>query len=302
MPRSQAPSESELRLQLEEQRQKLRRYQVYLGVALAVLGVGTLAALGLIGFYGVQLSAALSELQIRLESEDSELRTRTEDLGIAIARQKQELAAIRKAANDDLEAMREAQRKIAAIRDPQRELSALREANEALWEELANQKAELLDALQDREGGGGARPGSRFQLGETTYVDPDGQPETIKGFIPGKEKIHRATSLPVNPALVVIELSPDRVGLGDPYELSVRLVNRSNATLVPASLRLDWSFQGKNTGGDVPVGTARVEAKQTALLYAVSGRWTEAHKGGPGSVTATITLAGGARLSNSLHW
>jgi hypothetical protein len=298
-------TESELRRELEQQRLKLHRYQVYLGAALAVFGLGTLAALGLLGLYGFRLSSALSELQARLDAVESVSHTRTEELGVAIARQKQELAAIRKSATEDLEAIREAQRKLAAVRDPVREISALRDANAALWEELANQKAELLDALQEREGGamsGAQAPQSRFRLGETTYEDPKESSEPIKGFIPAGEKVYRATAVPVNPAVLLIELSPDEVGLGDPYELSVRIVNRSNQTLVPASLRLEWSFNGRNTGGNVPVGASRVDAQQSALLYAVSGRWSEAQRGGPGSVTATVTLDGGARLSNTLQW
>lgn len=301
-PRSQASSESELRRELEEQRQKLRRYQVYLGVALAVFGIGTLAAIALVGLYGVRLASGMGELQTRISALDDRHSAWTEDLGAAVARQKQELEAIRKSANEDLEAMREAQRKLAAIRDPQKELSALREANEALWDELATQKAELLDALKESDGVDLPLPGSRFRLGETTYVDPSEDGAPIKGFIPGSAKIHSATNVPPNPALLVIEVSPEKVGPGEPYQLSVRLVNRSNRSLSPASLRLDWSFQGKNTGGDVPVGASLVGAQKSVLLYAVSGEWTEAHKNSPVRVTATVTLDGGARLSNSLNW
>jgi hypothetical protein len=301
--RSPGSSEAELRRELEDQRQKLRRYQVYLGAALAVFGVGTLAAIALVGLYGLRLASGMGELQTRLSALDERHAVWTEDLGAAVARQKQELDAIRRSANDDLEAMREAQRKLAAIRDPQKELSALREANVALWNELASQRAELLDALREGEGHENSEiPGSRFRLGETTYFDPNEDPSVIKGFLSGAENIKSATNLPPNPALVVIEVSPEQVGPGDPYQLSVRLVNRSNRSLAPASLRLDWSFQGKNTGGNVPVDRARVDAQKSVVLYAVAGEWTEAHRSGPVRVTATVTLDGGAQLSNSLYW
>jgi hypothetical protein len=299
----QALSEPELRRELEEQRQKLRRYQVYLGAALAVFGTGTLVAIALVGIYGLRLASSMSELETRIARLDERHRVWTEDLGAAVSRQKQELEAIRRSANDDLEAMREAQRKLAAIRDPQKELSALREANEALWDELATQKAELLDALKEGDPKGGMPVAhSRFRLGETSYVDPSEDPGAIKGFVAGNERIHMATNLPPNPALLVIEVSPEKVGPGEPYRLSVRLVNRSNRILSPSALRLDWSFQGKNTGGDVRVETLRVDAQDSALLYAVAGEWTEAHKNSPVRVTATVTLDGGARLSNSLNW
>jgi hypothetical protein len=67
-------------------------------------------------------------------------------------------------------------------------------------------------------------------------------------------------------------------------------------------MRLDWSFRGRNTGGDVQVEVDRVDAQATALLYSVSGQWTEAHKDGPVSVTATLTVDGGARVTNVLSW
>jgi hypothetical protein len=141
-------------------------------------------------------------------------------------------------------------------------------------------------------------------LGETTYVDPqdDAAPGAIKGFIQGNEKIHRANQPPANPGLLVIEVTPDGVALGEPYRLSVRLVNRSNRPILPTSLRLDWSFHGMNTGGEVPLEVPRIDAQSSALVYSVSGEWTGAHRESPVSVTATLTVDGGARFSNTLQW
>ena len=292
--------------ELADLRERIHRFRVYLGTALAVFGIATLVAIGLVSLYGFRLSTSLSETEASLAELKEQSSSRVEELGRGLARQEQELTAIRKAAIDDLEAMREANRKLSSVRDPAKELSALREANEALWHELASQRAELLEAFGDRDVDAGVAaphaPVSRFRLGETSYVDPEERPDAIKGFVKGEEKVFRASTLPSNPALLVIELDPEKVGLGEAYRLSVRLVNRSNRSIVPRSMRLDWSFQGKNTGGDVPVGIDRVEAQKTALLYSVSGQWTEAHKEGPVSVTATVTVDGGAQVKNVLSW
>jgi hypothetical protein len=291
--------------ELANLRERLHRHQVYLVTALAVFGTATLASVGLMSLYGFRLAEGLSETEAALAELKAQTVARTEDLEKAFARQELELAAIRKAANDDLEAIREANRKLQSVRDPARELSALREANEALWRELASQRAELLEAFGEREEKPPAiasSPASRFRLGETSYVDPEERPDAIKGFVKGEEKVFRASTLPSNPALLLIEVDPAQVGIGESYRLSVRLVNQSNRSIVPRSMRLDWSFQGRNTGGDVPVVVDRVEAQKTALLYSVSGQWTEAHKDGPVSVTATVTVDGGARLKNVLSW
>ena len=291
--------------ELAELRERIRRYQVYLGAALAVFGIATLVAIGLVSLYGFRLGKSLSETEAALAELNAQTAARNEELGRGLARQEQELTAIRKAAIDDLAAIREANRKLQSVRDPAKELTALREANEALWQELASQRAELLEAFGDRDGEPDApvpAPVSRFRLGETSYVDPGERPDAIKGFVKGEEKVSRASTLPSNPAVLIIEVDPEKVALGEAYRLSVRLVNRSNRSIVPQSMRLDWSLQGRNTGGDVPISVARVEAQAAALLYSVSGQWTEAHKNGPVSVTATVTVDGGARVKNVLSW
>jgi hypothetical protein len=291
--------------ELASLRERLHRSQVYLVAALAVLGTATLVSVGLMSLYGFRLSKSLSLTEATLAELNEETASRIEAMERGLSRQQQELAAIRKAANDDLEAMREANRKLQSVRDPAKELSALREANEALWQELASQRAELLQAFGDREDvetAAAPAPVSRFRLGETSYVDPEERPDVIKGFVKGDENVFRASTLPSNPALLVIEVDPEKVALGEAYRLSIRLINQSNRSIVPRSMRLDWSFQGKNTGGEVPVSLERVEAQKTALLYSVSGQWTEAHKDGRVRVTATVTVDGGARLSNVLSW
>lgn len=301
-------------------RQQVQRLRLYLGVSLAVLGIGTLVSLGLVGFYGVRLAERLAEAEEKINKVDDTASVRAEQMRRELLAQGAEIIALRKSAADDLEAVREAQRKLAAVRDPAKELAALREANEALWSELASQKVKLLDSLRDRKpdaalaspvpvpapapalASAPAASASRFRLSDTTYVDPANDPNAIKGFIPGDRKIHRANNLPAKPALVIIEVTPVDVGLGQPYRLSVRLVNRSNRPINATSLRLDWSFQGMNTGGEVPVDVSRIDPQSSALVYSVAGEWTDAHQDSPVSVTATLTVDGGARLSNTLQW
>ena len=294
----------DLRREISELRSQLRRNQVYLTAALALIGLGTLVSVGLVAFYGLRLGVQVWEVREDIGALDVESRTRSKALSLDLARQQRELAAIRKAANDDLVAIQAAHRKIASIRDPRQELTALREANEALWTELAGQRADLLEALNEQEVLVSAPVGTaeRFSLGETSFVDPRHKPDEIKGFIKGDEEVYQAHALRGNPAHLLIELSPREVRLGDPYWLAVRLVNRSNQPLDPDALRLDWSFGGKNTGGAVPLGVRRIDARASAVLYQMSGQWTPAHEDGPVVVTATLRLHGGELLANSLRW
>jgi hypothetical protein len=277
-----------------------------LTAALVVIGLGTLVSVGLVGFYGLRLGKQVWEVRADITTLDAESRTRSKALSLDLGRQQQELTAIRKAANDDLVAIQEAHRKIASIRDPHQELTALREANQALWSELASQRADILEALEENPPpvpvNGPEEDDARFHLGETAYYDPRYQPGELKGFIKGDENVQEAFTLPGNPAHLLIELSPREVQLGQPYELAIRLVNRSNKTLDANGLRLDWSFGGKNTGGVVPLGVLRIDPRGSAVLYEVSGQWTPAHEEGPVVVTATLTLGGGEQLANSLRW
>ena len=294
----------DLRREISELRSQLRRNHVYLTAALAVIGLGMLVSVGLVAFYGLRLGGQVWEVRADIGALDVESRTRSKALSLDHARQQREIAAIRKAANDELVSIQEAHRKIASIRDPRQELTALREANEALWTELAGQRADLLEALNEREVPVSERVKTteRFSLGETSFVDPRHKPDEIKGFVKGDEKVYQAHALRGKPAHLLIELSPREVRLGDPYRLAVRLVNRSNQPLDPDTLRLDWSFGGKNTGGAVPLGVGRIDARASAVLYQVSGRWTPAHEDGPVVVTATLKLQGGELLANSLRW
>ncbi len=297
---------SKLEQEIAELRGQLRRNHVYLVVALSVIGLSALVSVGLVGFYGWRLGDQMWELQRDVSAVNEDSHTRTRALSLDLARQQRELTAIRNAATRELTAIQEAHRKIASIRDPKRELAALREANQALWSALATQRANLLDAIEERDPEESSllieSPEKRFRLGETLFEDPTVAASEVRGFIVEDEKVHRVTALPANPAHLLIELSPDRVALGQSYELEVRLVNRSNRALGATSLRIDWSFAGKKTGGDVTLDIAHVGANESAVLYSVTGRWTPAHEEGPVLLTATLTLEDGERLANTLSW
>ena len=170
-----------MRREVSELRSQLRRNHVYLTAALALIGLGTLISVGLVTFYGLRLGGQVWEVRADIGALDVESRTRSKALSIDLSSQERELAAIRKAANDDLIAIQEAHRKIASIRDPRQELTALREANEELWTELAGQRADLLEALNEREVLESVPPGTaaRFSLGETSFVDPRHKPDEL---------------------------------------------------------------------------------------------------------------------------
>ena len=212
---------SELEQEIAELRGQLRRNHVYLVVALSVIGLSALVSVGLVGFYGWRLGDQMWELQRDVSAVNEDSHTRTRALSLDLARQQRELTAIRNAATRDLTAIQEAHRKIASIRDPKTELAALREANQALWSALATQRANLLDALEERDPEESSllieSPEKRFRLGETLFEDPTVAASEVRGFIVEDEKVHRATSLPANPAHLLIELSPDRVALGQRY-------------------------------------------------------------------------------------
>ncbi|MGH9320663.1 MAG: hypothetical protein ACRD3V_12360 [Vicinamibacteria bacterium] len=298
-------SQFEQKYDIAELRQQLRRHQVYLGAALSAFGIGSLIAVGLAGFYGFQLAETLSKAEARVSELEEETQKKNEELERGLARQQEDLAAIQRAAIEDLEAIREANRKFDSVRDPSKELSALREANEALWKELANQRAELLDGLRNRGGRNESPPlprAPRFRLGETHYTHPADDPDAIKGFVAGDQQVFRATAPQNNSVVLLIDVKPEGVRPGDPYQLSVRVVNQSYRLIAFESLRLDWSFNGKNTGGPVPVAVAQVKPQDTQVLYSLMGHWTEAHELGPVSVTASLAIYGGASATNVLRW
>lgn len=294
------------RSEIEQLRERLRRYQLYLGVTFASIGLATLVSVGLLAFYGYRLSERILDGEDRFRRVSEETTATMEALSRAVARQQRELDAIRSSATDELSAMREAHRKLADVRDPARELGALREANEALWTQLANQRAELLEKLEERDVEPDVviapPPRGRFRLGETRYLEASDEDNGTRGFLEGDERIRLATSGPPAPGELVIELKPDDVALGDDYELSIRVVNESNRALDAESLRLDWSFGEQNTGGDVLLDVTRIAPRDQATVYTVSNRWTSSLERGPASVTATLTLQGGARLANELSW
>ncbi len=300
----------ELKREVAVLRSKLRRYQVYLASALAVIGLSLLASVAVLVFYGRGLERQVVGLRDELTGFAEDSTTRSKALTLDLTRQQAELAALEKAARDDLLAIQEAHRKLASIGDPDTELSRLHEANAALWSALADQRQDLLSAFDRKaappvpRASPQAPPVPRFRLGETDFMDPvraSGE-EALDGFVVGEQKVHRGSQAPTQPGHLVIELDPESIGLGDSYELAVRLVNRSNRALSAGSLRLDWSFGDRKTGGPVPLDVSRVDANGSAVLFQLSGRWTPSHETGPVELKATLTLDDGGSLTNTLSW
>ena len=131
----------DLEREVVELKKQLHRNQVYLVATLAVIGVSLLLSVGLVGVYGLRLGDHVREVKSQVGALAEDSKTRSKALSFDLARQQRELDAIRQAANDDLKAIQEAHRKISEIRDPAKDLSVLHEANEALWSELASQRA-----------------------------------------------------------------------------------------------------------------------------------------------------------------
>ncbi len=104
------------------------------------------------------------------------------------------------------------------------------------------------------------------------------------------------------PGELLIELNPRDAKAAEPYTLTVRLHNETNAGLVVKSLELVTSYGGRKLGAgvEIPMNLRRVGARSTVLLHEVSGQWKEEQNAG-GSITATVTLAKG-RLKKILTW
>lgn len=294
-----------------ELRERRRRDQLYFALALVIVGGGALAALLLASYHSARQGERIRELTLEVEEIAERARMRSKALALDVARQERELEAIRKAATEDLRAIQEAYRRVAAIEDPGRELTALREANEALWSELASQREELLLALTEREVAselsddpGELVPAPRFLLGDTEYREASGgAPGAVAGFVSGEAPVRRASAPPPGPGFLILELTPESVALGERFRLVVKLMNRGNRPLSLQELRLDWSFAGKNTGGLVPLTASRVvEPRATRVIYDQTGLWEPPHDHGGVVLGATLTLADGARLANSLRW
>ena len=123
----------------------------------------------------------------------------------------------------------------------------------------------------------------------------------VRGFVVEDEKVHQATSLPANPAHLLIQLSPDKVALGESYVLEIRLVNRSNQALDATSLRLAWSLAGKKTGAPCPSILPMSTPVKARALFGV-GTMLASPRERSRYLDGDLTLKDGEQLANSLSW
>ena len=127
--------------------------------------------------------------------------------------------------------------------------------------------------------------------------------QRLEGFSAGGEVAVEKGSADLSvPGEVLIELNPPDAKAAEPYTLTVRLHNETNAGLVVKSLELVTSYGGKKLGEgvEIPMKLRRVGARSTAVLHQVPGQWKEEQNAG-GSITATVTLVKG-KLKKVLTW
>jgi hypothetical protein len=143
--------------------------------------------------------------------------------------------------------------------------------------------------------------GRKLVRGVTQYTPAANDTEPPRGFQPSKSpSVKLATSSSESPAEVLIELEPKDANPGDPYRLKLEIHNRGYSSLRLASLNLVWKYAGRKSGGAVPFTQKVVAPKSKTLLHEVEGVWFEELSAA--TVIATVTLAGGDQLTNTLQW
>jgi serine/threonine protein kinase/tetratricopeptide (TPR) repeat protein len=154
---------------------------------------------------------------------------------------------------------------------------------------LEQQKASSVRALQ-------------IQEGTTEYVAPSGGPEGPKGFDAGGVKVQQATKAPENPAELMVQIRPETVQPGDPYDLLVRVHNQGNKPIGVKSVELISTFGARTTGRGQALTplVQRVNARDTSVIFQTRGTWSEDQK--QGSIEAVVTLIGDAKLRKTIRW
>jgi tetratricopeptide (TPR) repeat protein len=154
---------------------------------------------------------------------------------------------------------------------------------------IEQQKAASVAALEIEDGG-------------TQYVPPPGGPEGPKGFESGGVKVQQATKAPDNPGELIVQIRPETVQLGDPYDLLIRIHNQGNNVLGVKSIELISTFGSKTTGkGQILTPLVqRINARDTSVIFQTRGTWSEDQK--QGSIEAVVTLIGDAKLKKTIRW
>jgi tetratricopeptide (TPR) repeat protein len=135
-----------------------------------------------------------------------------------------------------------------------------------------------------------------------TEFTAQGQSDTPRGFESGGVNVQRATSAPVNPADLIVQIVPTTVQPGDPYFLRVRIYNRGNRPIGVKSLELVSTFGSRTTGRGQPLQpmVQRINPKDTSLIWEVQNTWTEEQN--TGKIEAVVTLIGNAQLRKTIEW
>ncbi len=146
-----------------------------------------------------------------------------------------------------------------------------------------------------------APTGRQFSRGSTEYKPALGTVHESRGFaLDDGTEIRVATAGPEFPAELIIELAPPNADPGEPYQLSVRVHNHGNRSINLTGLEIVWNVAGRFTGGRIPIADKNVSPRSTLLLHEVDGTWVEDINSA--QIMATVTLAEGGRLSNTLSW
>ncbi len=149
-----------------------------------------------------------------------------------------------------------------------------------------------------------APSGPRRSFSETTteLVSTNRSP-ALEGFSADDTvKVEKGSADLSVPGELLIELNPRDAKAAEPYTLTLRLHNETNAGLLVKSLELVTSYGGRKLGEgvEIPMNLRRIGARSTVLLHEVSGQWKEEQNAG-GSITATVTLVKG-KLKKVLTW
>jgi serine/threonine protein kinase/tetratricopeptide (TPR) repeat protein len=142
----------------------------------------------------------------------------------------------------------------------------------------------------------------RIEQGRTEYLPPGGGPEGPKGFEAGGVKVQQATKAPDNPAELVVQIRPETVQPGDPYDLLVRIHNQGNKPIGVKSVELISTFGSRTTGKGQALTplVQRINARDTSVIFQTRGTWSEDQS--QGSIEAVITLIGDAKLKKTIRW
>jgi len=142
----------------------------------------------------------------------------------------------------------------------------------------------------------------RIEEGRTEYVPPPGGPEGPKGFESGGVQVQQATKAPDNPGELIVQIRPETVQLGDPYDLVVRIHNQGNKPIGVKSVELISTFGSRTTGKGQALTplVQRVNPRDTSVIFQTRGTWSEEQK--QGTIEAVVTLIGDAKLRKTIRW